>query len=44
MTIDLACAESGEWIVMEIGDGQVSGLPRATDAEALYSALVARAS
>ena len=26
MTVDLAQLESGDWIIMEVGDGQVSGL------------------
>lgn len=41
VTLDLACTRSGDWIVMEIGDGQVSGLPRPADAESLYAALAA---
>jgi hypothetical protein len=39
VTIDLARTRAGHWIVMEVGDGQVSGLPRPADAELLYSAL-----
>jgi hypothetical protein len=40
VSMDLARAEDGEWFVMEIGDGQVSGLPRGKhDAELIYSRL-----
>ena len=40
ITIDLAHSEDAGWFVMEIGDGQVSGLPRPKlDAQLLYSRL-----
>jgi len=39
-TMDLAMTEDEEWIVMEIGDGQVSGFPQMpTDAQKFYPAL-----
>ncbi|MEU7581190.1 ATP-grasp domain-containing protein [Streptomyces sp. NPDC041068] len=48
VTTDLALHEDGRWRVVEVGDGQVSGLPRdtagtasAADAMALYAALAA---
>lgn len=31
-TMDIAQRENGEWIIMELGDGQVSGLPNTIDA------------
>lgn len=39
VTTDLAMREDGEWRVVEVGDGQVSGLPEGTDAAALFTAL-----
>ncbi|MFI9275965.1 ATP-grasp domain-containing protein [Kitasatospora sp. NPDC052896] len=42
VTTDLALrADSGEWMVVEVGDGQVSDLPRGTDVSALLTALLA---
>ena len=39
-TMDLAMTEDEEWIVMEIGDGQVSGFPQMpTDAQKFYPGL-----
>lgn len=38
-TMDVAQRTSGEWLVVELGDGQVSGLPDAADPAALFRAL-----
>jgi len=39
-TVDLAQTEDGEWLIMEIGDGQVSGFPQMPrDAQKFYPAL-----
>lgn len=35
-TMDLARTQSGQWIVLELGDGQVSGLPEGADATRFY--------
>lgn len=37
--MDVARRADGEWIVIELGDGQVAGLPARADALAFYSAL-----
>jgi hypothetical protein len=39
VTIDVAKLDSGNWIVVEAGDGGVSGLPLSIDPEAFYQAL-----
>lgn len=40
ISMDVARADDGEWFLMEVGDGQVSGLPRGRDdAELLYGRL-----
>ncbi|MET7701231.1 ATP-grasp domain-containing protein [Streptomyces sp. NPDC005485] len=39
VTTDLALREDGVWRVVEVGDGQVSGLPRGADAGRLLEAL-----
>ncbi|WCF11562.1 ATP-grasp domain-containing protein (plasmid) [Paenibacillus thiaminolyticus] len=39
-TMDIAKKKSGEWIVMELGDGQVSGLPKNTEYTLFYERLV----
>ncbi|MFF0747076.1 ATP-grasp domain-containing protein [Streptomyces sp. NPDC004111] len=39
VTTDLALREDGEWRVVEVGDGQVSGLPAGADAGKLFEAL-----
>ncbi|MEU4210877.1 ATP-grasp domain-containing protein [Streptomyces sp. NPDC026206] len=39
VTTDLALREDGEWRVVEVGDGQVSDLPRGTDPQPLLRAL-----
>ncbi|MBP0986989.1 MAG: ATP-grasp domain-containing protein, partial [Oscillospiraceae bacterium] len=38
-TVDFAETESGEWKILETGDGQVSGLSDFQDADAYYRAL-----
>lgn len=38
-TMDIALKDSGEWIVMELGDGQVSGLPSTTFNNSFFTAL-----
>jgi len=35
-TMDVAKKLDGEWLVMELGDGQVAGLPDNADVEAFY--------
>ncbi|WP_046497459.1 ATP-grasp domain-containing protein [Streptomyces odonnellii] len=40
VTTDLALRSDGEWRVVEVGDGQVSGVPAGADATALFTALV----
>ncbi|MEU9289809.1 ATP-grasp domain-containing protein [Streptomyces sp. NPDC048275] len=39
VTTDLALREDGEWRVVEVGDGQVSGVPRGADIGRLVGAL-----
>ena len=41
-TMDVARRRDGGWMVVELGDGQVSGLPRDADADRFYSALAER--
>jgi hypothetical protein len=38
-TMDVARRPDGEWMIVELGDGQVSGLPRKSDASPFYQAL-----
>ncbi|HEU4339047.1 MAG TPA: ATP-grasp domain-containing protein [Planctomycetota bacterium] len=38
-TMDIAKATSGDWIMVELGDGQVAGLPENADCVAFYSEL-----
>lgn len=38
-TVDFARLETGEWMIVELGDGQVSGLPDNMDLAAFYNAL-----
>jgi hypothetical protein len=38
-TMDLARRRDGEWVIIELGDGQVAGLPSGSDAEGIYEAL-----
>ena len=47
MTVDLEVGRcyqfrfrrDGEWIIIELGDGQVAGLPEAANVHAFYAAL-----
>ena len=41
-TMDVARRRDGGWMIVELGDGQVSGLPRETDADRFYSSLSER--
>ncbi|WP_103535162.1 ATP-grasp domain-containing protein [Streptomyces sp. SM11] len=41
VTTDLALREDGVWRVVEVGDGQVSGLPAGAEARDLFAALAA---
>jgi hypothetical protein len=38
-TMDVAQRRDGEWIIIELGDGQVAGLPEAANVHAFYVAL-----
>ena len=40
-TMDLAKRRDGEWMIVELGDGQVSGLPMESDAGRFYKSLAA---
>jgi len=40
VTTDIALREDGAWRVVEVSDGQVSGLPRGFDATPLFTALL----
>ncbi|MFE4218380.1 ATP-grasp domain-containing protein [Streptomyces sp. NPDC056844] len=40
VTTDMALREDGVWRVVEVGDGQVSGLPAGDDGEGLFVALL----
>ncbi|MEU8706974.1 ATP-grasp domain-containing protein [Streptomyces sp. NPDC048565] len=40
VTTDMALREDGAWRVVEVGDGQVSGLPAGDDGEGLFAALL----
>jgi hypothetical protein len=42
-TMDVARRTDGRWIVMELGDGQVAGLPDRLDPHRFYEALAGRA-
>jgi hypothetical protein len=42
-TMDLAQQEDGRWLIVELGDGQVAGLPERADVDSFYAALVSRA-
>ena len=37
--MDFACLKSGEWVILECGDGQVSGLPADLDPAVFYRTL-----
>jgi hypothetical protein len=41
-SMDVARRRDGSWMVVELGDGQVSGLPDGADVEAFYRALATR--
>jgi hypothetical protein len=38
-TMDVAKRLNGDWMIVELGDGQVSGLPRPSDADRFYKSL-----
>ncbi len=42
-TADLALTESGEWLIVELGDAQVAGLPEHVDVTEFYGRLATRA-
>jgi hypothetical protein len=42
-TMDIAKRKDGEWMIIELGDGQVAGLPESVEAREFYQALFARA-
>ncbi len=39
LTIDVARQEDGSWLIIEVGDGGVSGLPTSIDPDAFYQSL-----
>jgi hypothetical protein len=41
-TMDVARTKAGEWMVMELGDAQVAGLPERADPEDLFRPLADR--
>lgn len=43
-TMDVARQLDGDWMIVELGDGQVAGLPEQADAGAFYRAFVQRVS
>jgi len=40
-TVDVARRRGGDWLVVELGDGQVAGMPENADVEEFYQSLVA---
>ncbi|HEX8915419.1 MAG TPA: ATP-grasp domain-containing protein [Humisphaera sp.] len=44
MSVDVARTEAGDWVVIEVGDGGVSGLPVSMDYDAFFRALLGRLS
>lgn len=40
-TMDVAKRKNGEWLIVELGDGQVSGLPEKANVEEFYRAVMA---
>ena len=40
--MDIAKRKDGDWMIIELGDGQVAGLPESSEAEAFYRELVSR--
>ena len=43
-SMDVARRRGGGWMIVELGDGQVSGLPRESDADRFYHAMSSRLS
>jgi hypothetical protein len=43
ISMDVARQENGEWLIVEVGDGGVSGLPDSIDTMAFYKALAEKA-
>ena len=41
-TMDVARRVDGEWLIVELGDGEVAGLPDGADPAAFYRALQGR--
>src|SRR5262249_55176117 len=41
-TMDVARRAEGDWLIVELGDGQVAGLPQRVDVGAFYQALAKR--
>jgi hypothetical protein len=39
-TMDIAKKKDGEWIIIELGDGQVSGLPESVNIDSFYESLM----
>jgi hypothetical protein len=39
-TLDVALRDDGMWRVVEVGDGQVSGIPKSADVNGFYGALI----
>jgi hypothetical protein len=37
--MDVAKRRGGDWLVIELGDGQVAGMPERADVEAFYRGL-----
>lgn len=40
--MDVAKKKNGDWIIMELGDGQVAGLPDNADKDKFYNSLKER--
>lgn len=40
-TMDVAKRKNGDWLIVELGDGQVSGLPEKANVEEFYRAVIA---
>ena len=43
-TMDVAKRRDGDWLIVELGDGQVAGLPENADVDEFYQAIVANES
>ena len=41
-TMDVAKQQDGDWLIVELGDGQVAGLPERADVRAFYRVLAER--